>query len=301
MGIRQFATSLSIIYRSEDANRPAALLRHLLWQARKLRKSRPITRRLSRSLITDDEPGGVISWVNLLGFYDFNNMSLVQLVLENGGALVDVGANIGSYTLIASENARAKVLSIEPNPTAFLKLQSNVRQNGRANVVAVNVAASASPGVLIMTNDGASAINRVISGDAVTGPTIQVAVDTLDAICAAQGVVPRLIKIDVEGHEPEVLEGASACLGKTLVCLVENGDASRVVDIMARHSMRGPFYYRHRRGSLSRRPQALTEDAIFIGPAFEAEFPQISVGECLQIETAPAPADSGRDGSGCLN
>jgi hypothetical protein len=67
MSMRQFANSLSIIHRSEHANRPVALCRHLCWQARKFGFPRPARLRLSQSLIMDDEPGGVISMVNMLG------------------------------------------------------------------------------------------------------------------------------------------------------------------------------------------------------------------------------------------
>lgn len=269
MNIRQFATSLSIIHRSEHANRPAALMRHVFWQFHKLASPWPIRRQLSRSVLMDDEPGGVIGLVNMLGIYDYNNMSFVQRVLSAGAVFVDVGANIGAYTLIASENPEVAVLSLEPNTTAFLKLERNVALNGRANVTAINRAASARPGTLLMTDNGADPTNRVVSTDA-KGRIISVQADTLDAICRARGVWPTLIKIDVEGHELDVLEGAGACLVGVLALIVENGDRPAVVDIMRRHGLRGPFHYRHRLGRLQPQAQLLAEDQIFIGPGFEA-------------------------------
>jgi len=276
MGIRQFATSLSVIYRTEHTNRISALVRHVLWQARKLRPSAPITRRLSRSMLTDDEPGGVISQVNMLGVYDFNNMNFVRLMLADGGLFVDVGANIGSYTLFASENANARVLSLEPNPSAFVKLSRNVSQNARSNVTAINCAASAQPGLLRMTDKGSDPTNRVVPSGLEAG-TIEVAVETLDGLCATRGFVPRLIKIDVEGHEAEVLKGASACLDKTVACIIENGDRGLVIDIMTKHFMRGPFYYSLKRGCLSRQPQRLAEDPIYISRSFAEQFPEIRI------------------------
>jgi FkbM family methyltransferase len=275
LSARQFIASLSIIWRSDHTNRPLAVVRHLLWQAYKLRPHGEIRRRLSRSVLTDDEPGGVISMVNMLGLYDFNNMKFVQTMLEGGGVFVDVGANIGSYTLLASESAAVTVVSLEPNPVAFRKLQRNLTLNARGNVKAINRAAAARPGMLRMTANGSDSTNRVIAADVQAGRTVDVEADSLDAICAALDLSPKVIKIDVEGYEPDVLEGAATCLTGTLACVVENGDRPRVRELMSERAFRGPFYYRHRLGWLSRQPQRLAEDAIYIGRAFEGAFPRI--------------------------
>ena len=157
MSVRQFANSLSIIRRAEEASFGAALARHLLWQGRKLLFPRPIKLRLSQSVIMDNEPGGVIGLVNMLGCYDYNNMHLVQHLLANSPAaavFIDVGANIGAYTLIASEAPMATVVSLEPIPAAFEKLQENMRLNGRTRVVTLPVAAGSRPGELRMTCNG---------------------------------------------------------------------------------------------------------------------------------------------------
>jgi len=172
MGFRQFAHSLALISRSEHVNRPYAALRHVYWQGRKLAFPRPLTLPLSRSFISDNEPGGVISMVNLFGLYDYNNMHLVQMVLRGGRCMFDVGANIGSYTLIASEDPQAFVLSLEPNPTAYAKLLNNLALNRRANVTALNVGASSRPGRLRMTNLPATVLNRVVETPAPDEPTM---------------------------------------------------------------------------------------------------------------------------------
>lgn len=279
MSVRQFAQSLSIIRRVEDTSRGGALMRHLMWQGRKLLFPRPVARRLSQSVITDDEAGGVISMVNMLGRYDFNNMHLVQVVLSRAPAPVflDVGANIGAYTLIASEVHGADVISFEPIPAAFAKLERNVHLNGRERVTMLPVAVGREQGELRMTCNGASPINHVVTDASETNQTMVVAVETLDAVCERLGLSPTMIKIDVEGHEPAVLEGASACFNSADACLIENGDRPSVVSIMHGYGWQGPFYYHHRAARLATTPQSLAEDQVFIGPGFRAAHPAVVI------------------------
>ena len=283
MSVRQFANSLQIIRRSEDHNRGAALVRHLYWQGRKLLFPRPVRLQLSRSTITDDEPGGVISLVNMLGCYDYNNMHFVQRVLAQAESpvFVDVGANIGAYSLIASESPAVTVVAFEPIPAAHAKLKRNLALNGRTGVHTLNMAASSEPGHLRMTCDGASSVNRVVdAGGRSTGKheeTTLVDVTTLDIACAELRVAPSLIKIDVEGHELSVLRGAAASLSACLACVVENGDAPPIAAFMREHGMAGPFWYRHRASTLDRQPQAVPEDCVYVGAGFAARVPGITL------------------------
>ena len=277
MSVRQFANSLQIIRRSEDHNRGAALARHLYWQGRKLLFPRPVELPLSRSVITDDEPGGVISQVNMFGLYDYNNMKLVQSLLHTLPTFIDIGANIGAYTLIASENPAATVAAFEPIPAAFAKLRRNLALNGRDQVQAINAAVSARPGVLRMTCDGASTINHVVDADDAPAATVDVDVTTLDTVCARLGLVPSVIKIDVEGHEMQVLEGAVASLPGCQACIIENGDTPEITAFLRARGMAGPFWYRHRSAELLGHPQSLREDPVYIGAEFAGRLPSIKV------------------------
>jgi len=275
MTANHFVSSLRIIQRSEHDDRWFALIRYGYWQIRKLLFPRPVYLQLSQSTITDDEPGGVISLVNMLGLYDYNNMRFVQMVLQRTPVFIDVGANIGAYTLIASEIPAAIVVSLEPVPAAFAKLQRNIVLNRRENVQALNVGASREPGTLTMTCKGASPVNRVVAPGAGSTDTIVVRMDTMDAICQRLTLVPSLIKIDVEGHEPEVLAGASQCLSACQACIVENGDRPSIISLMREHGMIGPLYYRHSTATLQHAPQSLAEDQIYIGRSFAENFPAV--------------------------
>jgi FkbM family methyltransferase len=278
VSVCQFANSIEIIRRSEQVNRPAALARHLYWQFRKLLFPRPITLPLSRSVITDDEPGGVISMVNMLGLYDYNNMTLVKLVLSGEHVMIDVGANIGSYTLIASEAPSARIISLEPHPATFAKLVGNINLNKRSNVEAMNVGASSRPGTLFMTDHRSNVLNRIVETPSSESKTVPVKVTTLDTLCQELDIRPSILKMDVEGHEPDVLAGSAVCLDCVDVCIVENGERSSIVEIMGQHGLKGPYYYHHLKSALNETPQRLPEDSVYISASFLKRFPHIKVG-----------------------
>ncbi|MDQ3639892.1 MAG: FkbM family methyltransferase [Actinomycetota bacterium] len=128
--------------------------------------------------------------------------------LRPGSVFVDVGANIGVYTLWAAESG-AHVIAIEPDRDAFSCLQENLSLNNY-DVTPLPLALSDRPGELRLTRARDSSLNHLVFGD---GPasTQTVAVDTLDNVLGertADGV-----KIDVEGSERLVLEGSQRCLG----------------------------------------------------------------------------------------
>src|SRR5579872_3811092 len=121
--MRQFVNTLTQISGSDSVGPFEGMRRHLHWQMRKLLRRFPCELPIGSSRLYVDRPGGVAALVNAMGAYDFNNMSFLQLLLRRmGGTFVDVGANIGTYTLMASEVASARVISVEPHPAAFALL-----------------------------------------------------------------------------------------------------------------------------------------------------------------------------------
>ncbi len=282
MSLRQFKNSVRYVMRNQHRSKAVALYRHLYWQVRKLAFPRPVHLRLMNSVVIDDEPGGVVSMVNMLGTYDYNNMSLVKLILAGNGNFLDVGANIGPYSLIASEEAGVHVVALEPNPSAFAKLTRNIAWNKRPNVTTLNLGASDQTTTLRMTNHGSSAMNRIVnpSGDAhleETDQLIEVPVRRLDQICEELNFIPTLIKIDVEGHEAEVLRGAPKCIATALACIIEDGEREVVIATMRGYGLLGPFYYHHRTSSLKSERQRLAEDSIFVRPDLTARVPALSI------------------------
>ena len=131
--------------------------------------------------------------------------------LRPGDVMIDAGANIGSTALVAAAvvGAAGKVFAIEAHPQTFGYLQGNIELNG-TNVQAFNVALGEREGKLCFSNKSSDDQNAVVAD----GAGLEIAVRRLDDL----GIdAPRvaLLKIDVEGYEKFVLQGAPRLLDKT--------------------------------------------------------------------------------------
>jgi FkbM family methyltransferase len=130
--------------------------------------------------------------------------------LKPGDTFVDIGANVGFYSLIAAQ-AACKVYAFEPAPKTRSILERNLRLNGAKDVTAIEVALSdaAGEGELFLdakNNSGAASLRRSPN----SGNSVSITLDTYDHFSAVNALPnPALIKIDVEGAELEVLRGAA--------------------------------------------------------------------------------------------
>jgi FkbM family methyltransferase len=137
------------------------------------------------------------------GLMEFNDMGFLLHFLRPNDLFVDIGANIGAYTILASAEIGANTIAIEPIPGTFNSLNDNIIINKVQNKVnALNIGLGSKKNVLKFTSTF-DTINHVAT--AYDSDTIDVEVNTLDSIT---NLIPDLIKIDVEGFESEVLKGA---------------------------------------------------------------------------------------------
>lgn len=240
MPLRQFINSLEQLWQSEGTSFLGGLARHIWWQWARTHGRFPMELKFSRSRLIVTRPSGVAALVNSMGLYDFNNMNLVVAVLSRThGTFFDVGANIGTYSLLASEVEGAKVVAFEPHPAAFAALTNNLAVNNRANVLALNVALSESDGVLHLTNGLETSTNRVVGpGESMEG-SLRVQCRALDNVCREVGFRPTIVKIDVEGHDLEVLRGFRDQCGDTFVLLVENGASLQIRELLCQMGFDG--------------------------------------------------------------
>lgn len=155
-------------------------------------------------------------------------MAVVLHALRPCDLFVDVGANVGSYTVLAAGVCGASVVAVEPVPSTFSQLLDNIRLNNLESLVtAENIGLAASSGRLRFS-DRLGTMNHVLArGEQDTGG-IDVPVRTLDGVLKDRR--PTFVKIDVEGYEAEVLEGARGTLqSDTLRAVVMelNGSGAR--------------------------------------------------------------------------
>lgn len=140
------------------------------------------------------------------GLHEFEDMAFTLHLLRENSRFIDIGANIGSYTILASSVVGAKSIAIEPVPSTFEHLCDNINVNGVfAKVQCLNLGVSSNSGTLKFTST-LDTVNHVVVNEETTNNTIDVPVKSLDQI--ADGFRPTLIKIDVEGFETEVISGA---------------------------------------------------------------------------------------------
>ncbi len=163
-----------------------------------------------------------------------------------GGIAMDVGANFGEWSL---QMARAvgktgQVYAFEPSPNIAEALRKTLRVNGQTQTTVIEAAAGAhagdAPFTVNTSHSGKSGIGTGNTG----GETDKITVKTLSLDdLAGQQTLPRLdlIKIDVEGYEADVLEGAETVLETFAPAIVmETGvdpdqDRGKVRDILERH------------------------------------------------------------------
>jgi len=199
------------------------------------------------------------------GLHEFADMAFLLHFLRPDDLFIDVGANVGSYTLLACGVVGAKGYAFEPVPTTYHRLVENIRLNHlEQKVKCINKGVGAQQGVMAFTVDS-DTTNHVILDDEQSGNTVDVEVTTLDNELREE--FPTLLKIDVEGYETRVLEGAHEILEReTLYAVIMevNGsgqrygfDESKILQLMFDYGFKSYSYDPFRRTLISLRGKNL--------------------------------------------
>lgn len=152
------------------------------------------------------------------GEYEPIETAIMRRYLKPGMTMIDIGANIGHYAMVAAQavGPGGCVVAFEPEPENFAALRANLALNGLDWARAENLALGAAAGELTLHRDeanrgGHSLARANVQRDA-GGTTVRV--QTLDAYATAHlsGARIGFIKIDVQGAEAQVLEGAQSVL-----------------------------------------------------------------------------------------
>lgn len=198
------------------------------------------------------------------GLHEFVDMAFLLHLLRPGDLFVDVGANIGSYTILASAVCGARSIAIEPDPDTVRSLKRNIEANKIGDrVTVIESAVGAAPGT-VRFSVGNDTTNRVLARDDATGRDVPVR--TLDEILDGQDAV--LIKMDVEGYEPEVVAGALVAFSKQclLAVITETADA-KIRFVLSNAGLAEASYQPFLRSlsfELEKGPDRRSENALFV-------------------------------------
>jgi FkbM family methyltransferase len=222
---------------SNSGRRLRALLRATRYQAQvRLLGRRAVARLGERSRLWVDPHRTAASMVLYANPPDQPEMLVWRRELRGGGLFIDVGANVGTYTIWAAEQG-AEVIALEPAADTFGLLQENIALNGY-RVTAVRAAAGDHCGHARFTS-GLDAANSL----AADGPVLTELV-TVDSLIGDRRVAG--MKIDVEGFEIDVLRGAARALADRRIGLIQiewnqactsavGTDRSPIAELLARY------------------------------------------------------------------
>lgn len=205
-----------------DQRRWLACRRGALWEAaREKELAVPLTVRWHGGTTVDVTLGNDNSLcLYVCGSFEPNEFAFVDRILKPGMVFIDVGANDGYYTLFAARRVgpSGRVIAVEPSSRERAHLQRNLGRNGLDNVQVVAAALGAEAGFVDLhlahgVHAGHNTLGDFAHDDVVRASSERVALDTLDAVVARQGLSQvDMVKIDVEGGEAGVVAGASKVL-----------------------------------------------------------------------------------------
>ena len=167
---------------------------------------------------------------------DEKEYDLLDTFLAPGDWALDIGANVGHYTMRMAElvGATGRVIAFEPVPTTFSLLAANVRLFAHSNVSLLNVAASDRTAAVGMQ------IPRFSEGLAnyyqahLTDDATDLAILTLPVDALRLPAPVKLVKIDVEGHELPVLHGMRGTLERDHPLLIVETGSDETVHLLNR-------------------------------------------------------------------
>lgn len=210
-------------------NKSGAVIRFIKWQIASRLLRRPVLMPLvdNTSLLISKGMTGATGSI-YTGLLEFEDMTFILHAIRDQDMFIDVGANIGIYSILAASKG-ADCIAIEPIPETFKSLIDNVNVNGFfENITTLNLGIGDACGKLKFTSS-LDTVNHALSEGESNENIIEVNVEKLDEIIKPSDQ-KIIIKIDVEGFESKVIDGAEGLLKNQnlQVILMElNGSSER--------------------------------------------------------------------------
>jgi len=152
----------------------------------------------------------VVSGALHFGVYEKAETRFFETACRDGITFLDVGANIGYYTALAARavGPNGRVIAIEPDPDSYHYLEQTIAANAVGNVQSFAVAASDTPATLPLYISADNRGDNRLYASSEDRPQVEVEARPLDALLQENKIgTVHLIKIDVQGYEPQVIAG----------------------------------------------------------------------------------------------
>lgn len=184
-------------------------------------------------VLTSEDPAH--RHIYFYGDYEPDVTAVFRSRVKPGHIVIDVGANAGYFALL-SRDLGAAVHAFEPNPAMAALMRRSLALRG-GGVTVLEQACSRQEGVLpFYLGEGGNMATSSLDPDAdgAGSATIDVPVTTLDTYVQRTGIVPNLVKVDIERHEADFVEGALDTLGSIRPDLiVEMTDAHALTGLLS--------------------------------------------------------------------
>lgn len=213
--------------------------------------------RMGFDLVVSPGDGGNYHY---LGAYERGTLEVMRRCLRPGDVFVDAGASIGQMSLYAAAlvGETGRVVAIEPHPGRFASLVDAIALNRRRNVVACRVALGEeqADGKKLFCHRPSPSLVAGAGEGGDEGPFALVSTVRLDELLASEGLhAMRMIKIDVEGFEAQVLRGAGALItgdDAPIVCLEYAGLGADAMAALRHLQASNAYRYFNLRGGKAR-------------------------------------------------
>jgi FkbM family methyltransferase len=184
--------------------------------------------KLDNSQIIRLFPDSYLSYLILRGNFELAERKFVRSILKEGDVFIDIGANIGLFSVLAATKVghSGKVLAFEPTPKTFSRLQENIRLNNLQNTIKAYEIAIGQTSTNLSMQISSSQFD---AWNTLGTPSVDSAFEkitvivepfsyTLNQLSSAEKDRLKLVKIDVEGYEKTVFQAIFPMLKQIPTC-----------------------------------------------------------------------------------
>ncbi len=244
----------------------------------------------------DCSVGYRISW-HKDGLFEYDYMKLFLRFVQSEDVFLDIGANVGAYTLLAASLAtNGRVIGVEPMPETFARLEENIMRNGLIDRVdLVNKALGKESGFVMFQAQVPSTHSHVVVDAGARDNEVRIPCTTLDELAEELRITRcDFVKIDVEGYEEHVILGGrnffKALAPKIVLfeasgaCLAYGSDLTEAFEMFAELGYRIGFY-RHEKNRISLvrgKPQTISPENNYL--AMKSSFLEEAKNSCTVSE-----------------